>query len=128
VAIEQIAAFPNEPQHPMTVTWGDRQVRLRFTWRNRTRSWYLDIFELDDGEETGDAIVRGRRISPQWFPLIGLRPVGLPQDPILIVDGGPDPYLRSDLGEGVRALLVGLDDLPPVTVTSPNLTVTIQAP
>lgn len=127
MAINQIAAFPEEPQHTMTITWGDKQVRLRLTWRNRTGSWYLDIFELDDGEEAGPAIVRGRRISPRWLPLLGLRPVGLPVDPILLIDGGvgSDPFLRSDLGGAVRKLLVNVADFPDVPDTSPDLTITI---
>lgn len=113
MAVSQIAAFPDEPQHFMTIAWGDRQVRLSFTWRNRTGSWYLDVFELDD-TEVGAAIVRGRRVSPRWAPLAGLRSVGLPQSPVLVIDGGvgSDPFPRSELGLSVRALLVDVADFP----------------
>lgn len=126
MASTQIAAFPDEPQHSMTITWGDRQVRARFTWRNRTASWYLDVFELDDGEE-GAALVRGRRVSPRWAPLAGLRVVGLPQSPILVIDAAPgaDPFPRSELGQSVRALLVDAEDFPEAVVAFPDLTVVI---
>lgn len=124
---EQIASFPDEPQHSLTVAWGDKQVRLRLTWRERVAAWYLDIFELDDAEGEGAAITRGRRVSVRWGPLTGLRPVGLPSDPALIVDGGEggDPYLRSALGDAVRLLLVGLDEFPTPDTGTPDLTVTI---
>jgi len=127
LTISQIAAFPDEPQHLMTIAWGDRQVRVRLTWRNRTASWYLDVFELGDGEQTGAALVRGRRVSPRWAPLAGLRVVGLPQSPILVVDAAvrSDPFSRSELGRSVRNVLVDADDFPPVVVAFPDLLVTI---
>lgn len=131
MAITQIAAFPDEPQHTMTIAWGDKQVRLRLTWRQRLASWYLDIFELDDGEG-GDAvaIARGRRVSPRWLPLLGLRPIGLPGDPVLVVDGGvgSDPFPRSELGVSVRKLLIDLADFPATAAAFPDLTVTIAGP
>ena len=107
-----IPAFVEYPQHWMTITWGDRQLRARQTWRARTGAWYLDLFDLGDQtgdpNATGNPIVLGRRISPRFAPLLGLVPVGLPLDPIPVVDAGigSDPYRRSGLGAEVRLLLV----------------------
>ena len=112
-----IPAFVEFPSHTMTITWGDRQLRIRFIWRERTASWYFDVFELgDDNATTGDAIVLGRRVSPRWIPLLGLIPVGLPLDVVAFVDAGigSDPYLRSDLGDAVRLLLLDRETEIPV--------------
>jgi hypothetical protein len=101
----------------MTVSWGARQLRVRQTWRERTGSWYLDVYDLGDetGDptSTGDPIVLGRRISPRFPPLLGLVPEGLPLDPIPVIDAGigSDPYQRSDLGEAVRLLLVTREEI-----------------
>jgi hypothetical protein len=103
---ERFNLFPDLPQHTITTTWGDKQVRLRLTFRDRTSSWYLDIFELDD-----TPIVLGRRVSPKFAPLLGLGLGGegvgtLPRDRELVVDGPADPYPRRDLGEVVQLILL----------------------
>jgi hypothetical protein len=105
---DQVAVFPDLPQHVQTLTWGDVQVRVRFTWRQRTASWYLDIFETAGVAEAGVVgalgapIVTGRRISSRWAPLLGLAPVGLPlsREVFAVVDGAvrSEPYRRSDFG------------------------------
>lgn len=120
---DQLAAFVDQPQHLQTITWGDAaaggvQVRVRLTWRERVAAWYLDLFEPAGVAEAGTAsavgppIVLGRRVSPRFAPLLGLVLEGLPspREAFAFVDAPirSDPYLRSDLGEVVRLLL--LDD------------------
>ena len=117
---DQVAVFPEHPQHIQTLTWGDTQVRVRFTWRQRTAAWYMDVFEPADGTVPGaifgDPIVTGRRISPRWAPMIGLSVEGLPLigEVLAVVDApvGGDPYLRSDFGDLVRLLLVPESEIP----------------
>lgn len=105
---DQFVLFPDLPQFTETTTWGDRQVQLRLTFRSRTASWYLDIFELDS-----TPIVFGRRVSPRFAPLLGLGFGGeqLPRDRELFTDGPTDPYARSDLGEILRLLLLSDEEL-----------------
>lgn len=120
----QIPAFVEFPSHTMTITWGNRQLRLQFIWRERLNAWYFSLFEPASGVVTdpvavGDPIVTGRRVTPRWIPLFGLIPVGLPLDVFPIVDGGigSDPYRRADLGGGpddpIRLLLLDEDEFPP---------------
>jgi hypothetical protein len=63
----------------------------RFTWRGRTASWYLDLFEADGIA----AIVTGKRMSPGWAPHAGLVIETLP-DGLLFVRGNDD-FERDDL-------------------------------
>jgi hypothetical protein len=121
-----IPAFVEYPQHWMTVAWGDRQLRIRQTWRQRNNAWFLDIFDLGDStgdpNATGSPIVLGRRISPRFAPLLGIVPEGLPLDPIPVVDGGigSDPYARSDLGETIRLLLISRAEVAALRAAEAN--------
>ena len=40
---EQLAAFPESPQHTQTVSLGGVQFRVTFTFRDRTSRWYMDL-------------------------------------------------------------------------------------
>lgn len=122
---EAIAAFQELPQHTQTFVWGEKQVRLRLTYRERTGSWYLDIFELDDTT----LIIGGRRISPRWAPLFG-QALGdaLARDRRLFIVGAPggDPYPRADLTqEGPVQLLLVSDSEIPDAVVDPNLAIVV---
>ena len=110
---QQLASFPDYPQHTFTTTWGDISAKVRLTWRERLGSWYLDIFDEDD-----NAIVTGRRVSPRFLPLAGLALVGLPDDVLPYIDAGvrSDPYQRSELGDSVRLILLAESELVQATV------------
>lgn len=111
--IKSLTFFPAVPQHTSQIVWGDSEVRIRMTFRDRTASWYFDLFDLDEV-----AIVTGRRVSPEWVPLAGLALDDSLDPDINLVTQGPSPYNRSDLGVGLRLLLVPDDDLPPPTPTA----------
>lgn len=92
-----LSTFPTLPASRQTVTLEGTQFRVRLTWRHRCRAWYLDLWTL-----AGTALALGRRLSPDWSPLLGF-----------VLEGGPDGYLfvrgfdgyeRLDLGKGVRLL------------------------
>lgn len=99
----RIAAFPDLPRHVQTVTLAGRALRYRRTYRPRTRSWYVDIFDGD-----GNPILLGRRLAAGWSPTIGL-PIDL--GGVLFVLGR-DGYAREDLGGELREIFVTTDELP----------------
>lgn len=123
VAIE---VFNEIPQITQTIVWGETQVRVRLTFRERVGSWYVDIFEQDGTTP----IILGRRVSPRWAPVeaYGLAD-RLSRTVVFVVDGptGSDPYDRTEVQTDgpVRLLLVDLDEFPPDLVT-PALTVELQ--
>jgi hypothetical protein len=100
--------FPSQAQDTSTQSWVDRQIRMRLTWRERTGAWYVDLFELDD-----TPIVFGRRISPSFFPLLGLGFEGesLPRDQVLFVAGPTDPYERDTLADTLVVSLVSQSEI-----------------
>ena len=65
-------------------------LRVRVTWQERTRSWYLNVSKPD-----GTPIVRGRRVSSGRTPLEGLRVLHLIGDAEILIPIGPDPYTRT---------------------------------
>lgn len=100
-----IAGFPAVPSHIQTVTLGGRQYRIRCTYRERTASWYVDLFDRD-----GNPIATGRRMSPGWALLSA---VGLPGAPegVLYVRGA-DGYSRDELGRSLRLVFYPTSELP----------------
>ena len=73
------------------VTLDGEEYRAVLTWRQRTRSWYLDLYLAD-----GTPVALGRRFSPGWSPVRGSTSEDLP--PGSFVVAGQDGYRRSDLG------------------------------
>ena len=100
---ERFTFYPQQPQDTSTQPWGATQVLIRTTYRERPGAWYMDILTI---EEVPLAI--GRRISPQFAPLLGLglEGEGLPRDRYLVIDGPIDPYLKEDLSDTLIALLL----------------------
>lgn len=122
---DTFAVFDQLPQYTQTIVWGERQVRFRLTWRERTGSWYIDIFELDDVT----LVVAGRRVSALWVPLTGLAlgdSLARDRELYVIAGFGTDPFPRADLSQGgpVQLILI-LDDELPEVVEDPNLAVTV---
>jgi len=98
---DQIATFQENPQLTQNIVLGEgataREIRLRMTYRERTASWYLDAYDIDD-----NPIIIGQRMSENWLPFEGYalttKVPNLPED-IVFVAQGPSPYLREDLGD-----------------------------
>lgn len=91
-----------------TQTWADRQIQIRTTFRERTGAWYMDLFELD-----GTPIVFGRRVSPNFVPLLGLGFEGeqLPRGQTLLVVGPADPYVKANLNDTLELLLLSAEEV-----------------
>ena len=121
-----IAAFPAQPTVEQRVVVGTPgvELRVRATYRERTASWYLDVFDVD-----GNDIARGRRLSSGWFPLEGLALTtttpGLPRDIVWAVQG-PSPYVRGDLGTRLHLFLLTEAELAAVPRASSGDGVTIE--
>lgn len=62
---------------------------LRLTWEDRLRAYYVDVVDLDTGED----VARGRRLTPNG--LIARLPTG----GTLFGYGDRDPYAFEDLGK-----------------------------
>lgn len=102
-----LAGYPAEPQHIQTVALGGVDFRVRCTWRERTRAWYLDLYAAD-----GTPLVVGRRLSPGWAPYAGIQTAGMPDGVVWV--RGPNDYARDDLGASLRIAFYGYDELPSV--------------
>lgn len=105
-----LPVFPGQPQHSYTLTVGTERFRLRFTWRERTAAWYLDVYT-----QTGTPLAMGRRLSPLYAPLLDLSLVGGPSGHLLVT--GPEPYTREQLGTDLLVLHVPADEVasPPAS-------------
>ena len=94
---QKLRTFPILPQHIQTVVLDD-QFRVELTFRDRTSSWYMDIYELD-----GTPVLLGRRLSPSFSPTVGLVLEDGPEG-IIYVSGGFDPYTREALEENMKII------------------------
>lgn len=119
--ITATATFPNEPQHSEEITFGQVQVRARFSWRPRLQAWYLDLYDTDR-----NPILLARRLSESSDPTFGhALSAELDRDVFTLVQG-PSPYQREDLGARLMLLLIPRDDLPEGTTVTYPLTITVQ--
>lgn len=114
-----LATFSTVPDSPQAVTLGALSYRVRLYYRVRLRGWYMDISDANSV-----ALVTGRRISPSWGPLLGIKRAGLPDGYIYIQ--GPDVYERSDLGEALLLIYYESSELPAAPVVTDAVTVAIQ--
>ena len=105
----RVPLFPSEPAGRYTVTLGAERFQLRFTWRDRPNfgrgGWYMDVFT-----QSGSPLVRGRRLSPDYAPLIDLLVDGAPAGYFLV--RGPEPYTRDQLGTDVTVTYYAEADIP----------------
>lgn len=113
-----IHGFPEAPSHIQTVTLGDRRYRVRFTYRRRLSSWYVDLFDRD-----GTPIAVGRRMSPGWAIASAADVPGAP-DGYLYVRGADD-YQRSDLGSALRLVFFSSDEIPDPMPSEEGVSVTV---
>jgi len=94
--VDILAAYPSLPSFTQTVVLGSVQYQVRSTWYDRMGAWYVDLLTAD-----GVQVAGGRRVSPGSMPLLQLLPVDAPEDGVLYVRGGGDPYEREWLGADV---------------------------
>lgn len=107
----EIHGFPELPSHTQTVVLGASQFTIRFTFRDRTGAWYLDLWTVD-----GDPVILGRRLSVDWSPLLGLALDNAPEGVLFV--RGPDGYVREELGDDLLLIFYPLSELPPEVVTA----------
>lgn len=81
--------FHDLPAHRYTVALDGAQYEVRLTYRDRTASWYLDLWD-----SSGAAVVLGRRLSPGWSPQGFVTSSGPPG---LLFVFGKDPYARDEI-------------------------------
>jgi hypothetical protein len=81
--------FHDQPAHRYTVPLDGVQYEVRLTYRERTASWYLDLWDEQGGE-----LLKGRRLSPNGSPQGGVITDGPPG---VIVAFGRDPYDRYEI-------------------------------
>jgi uncharacterized protein DUF6983 len=86
---EQLPFHPEQPSHRYTMPLDGVQYDIRLTYRERTSSWYLDLWD-----ENGRPLVLGRRLSPNWGPTVGVLTAGPPGKLFVF---GEDPYARDEI-------------------------------
>ena len=91
-------------KHRQRVTLDGTEYRIVFTWRQRQRAWYFDIYS-----QSGDPISLGRRISAGWSPTRTATDERLP--PGAFVVKGVDGYSRSDLGDDLQVWYYGTAEI-----------------
>ncbi|MFU8802627.1 MAG: phage baseplate plug protein [Bradymonadaceae bacterium] len=116
--MEQLRAFPNLPNHTMTVRLGGITFRYRRTYRPRLRAWYVDIFNQD-----GNPVLIGRRINPEWS-LQGSLPVE--EIPGIIFVRGPEGYTREELGRDLVEIFIPTDELPVIDTEDDGVQVVLS--
>jgi len=101
-----LPAFPVQPQHTARVTLGDAEFTVRLTWRARTASWYIDLYDADGAE-----LLVGRRVSARGSLWLGMRVPGLPDGELFV--SGLDGYARNDLGGKVEIVYYPRAEITP---------------
>lgn len=116
--MQAIPTFASLPQFIETITLGGERFRLRFTWRERTAAWYLDV-ETQDGTK----LASGRRLVAKGAPLGGLLIEGGPQG-LFLVDA-VNITAREQLGVDAFLLFLPTDEYPEETVPEAGFRVVI---
>ena len=114
--MQQLTTNPDQPERTQTVTLGDRQFRVRLVFRDRTSSWYMDLFDAADVP-----MALGRRLSPSAFPTSGLQLVGKPDGALMVT--GAEPYVRSDMGDTLVLQFIGADEVVVVQPEGPRIAI-----
>lgn len=98
-----LPAFPEIPCHSFTVTLGEAQYNIRMTWRDRTQSWYMDLYDVEN-----NPLALGKRLAPGWAPLAGtLRD---PEGGYFYVSG-EDGYKQEDLGKTLQVIFYTMEEI-----------------
>lgn len=113
---QKLPIYTDVPSHRYRIALDGVQYELRLTYRDRTASWYLDLWDEDGG-----ALLLGRRLSPGWSPNFGVLTGGPPG---LLLVLGADPYPRGEIelwyytAEEVEAARPADGELLPVELSS----------
>lgn len=99
-----LPTYPARSEHEYRITLGAAEYRVRFRWLWRCASWYADVWTAD-----GTAVVLGRRLAPGSLLVPDLSIVGVRGDLLMVF--GSDGYARDDLGQTVRVLYFGIDEI-----------------
>lgn len=122
--ISEVQTFPRFSNFDISMELGPTRLTLEFTWRARTKSWYLDIFEVN-----GNPLLLGRRLSAYWSPMYGYADLPDIIEGALFVRGIEGA--QKDLGKTLILEYYPFQDLriisgipanpeaPTVTITSP---------
>ena len=103
---QSMPVFPDLPAVSYIITLDGARYRLRFTYRERTASWYLDV-----ETQGGEPIATGRRMSGRFNPLDGVAAVERPPGAFLIRG---NLATRDQLGtEDGLLIYFGEDEIPP---------------
>ena len=96
--------FEDLPAHRYRITLEGVELVLVLTYRDRSASWYLDAYTVDD-----EPIVLGRRLAEGWLPWLGHGADHLPPGGLYVRPGPVLTYYSSDelspiiSGDGSRA-------------------------
>ena len=110
----RLPLFHDVPAHSYSVVLDGVTYQIRMVYRERRRSWYVDIRDQD-----GDPIVLGRRLSPHWSPD---KDVSVDGPAGLLVAIGPEPYGRH----GVDLWYYTTEELAEFAVAEDDLAVTVD--
>lgn len=88
MAVKLTISYEN-PSHRYTTPLEGVQYEFRLTYRDRTASWYLDMWDAQ-----GNLLLAGRRLSPNWSPQRGMITNGPPGGLFAV---GSDPYARDEI-------------------------------
>lgn len=105
-----LPAFPNLPQHQMTIVIDDLVYLVTFTWRDRSKSWYVDFSNSE-----GVPLIVGRKLSPGWSPVRGIVVEGMPTGEFY-VRGSPG-YKMEDFGTTLRLTYYPRDEIAEESIT-----------
>lgn len=123
--IQELHTFPQFSKVSATMQLGPVKLRYRLTWRERTKSWYIGLYELND-----TPLLVGRRLSPFWSPLYGNATIPELIQGLLFVRG-VEGYSQKDIGtEALLLWYIPFEDFAffEQNSTEPLLTTTILAP
>lgn len=92
--MERLTFSPDFPDAFQTVSLGGTSYRIRSVWRERSRSWYLDVYLAD-----GTGIALGRRVAASGILVRDLaRTDANATYGGVLFAAGKDRYAREDLG------------------------------
>ncbi len=103
------AQYTDMPSFFYQVVLDGEQWRLRYVWRERLASWYLDVRNSD-----GEDVLLSRRLSPRASPNLGVTIHG-PKGAIYAY--GAEPYGRHDLD----VLYLDASELPAFALSPPQV-------
>lgn len=101
-----LTAFSQYYQHPTIVALGGVEYTVRYTWRDRSNSWYVDFLTVD-----GEQILMGRRMQPGIGPNLRQTLETMPGSFMVL---GADCYTIDDLGKSLLPMWFAPGELPPI--------------